>query len=94
MLPPAPPRAYSVWFIIERPFTALFLKQGKLKAKINDRQKSLNCIHFSLKAKDIVFIGLRDVLPCEIEFFLKYKIPCFTMREVDVLGIREVKIYR
>ena len=44
----------------------------------------------SLRAQDIVFIGLRDALPCEVVFFRKYGIAAFTMKEVDQLGIKEV----
>jgi hypothetical protein len=46
----------------------------------------------SLRAQDVVFIGLRDALPCEVVFFNKYKIPAFTMKEIDQLGIKEVSL--
>ena len=44
----------------------------------------------SLHAHDVVLIGIRDSLPCEVVFFEKYKIPVFSMKEVDRLGIQEV----
>jgi arginase family enzyme len=41
--------------------------------------------------KHIAFIGLREIDPHESIFIDKFNIPCFSMREVDILGIREVR---
>ncbi|GFO10944.1 Arginase [Plakobranchus ocellatus] len=43
-----------------------------------------------LSAKDIVYIGLRDVDPAENLIIKKMGIPSFSMQEVDALGIKEV----
>uniref|UniRef100_T1IIL6 Arginase n=1 Tax=Strigamia maritima TaxID=126957 RepID=T1IIL6_STRMM len=44
----------------------------------------------SLRAKDIVYIGLRDVEPLERLILEKYGIRVFAMHDVDRLGILEV----
>ncbi|GFS11477.1 arginase [Elysia marginata] len=43
-----------------------------------------------LSAKDVVYIGLRDVDPAERLFIEKLGITSFSMQEVDKFGIREV----
>jgi arginase family enzyme len=44
-----------------------------------------------LSSKRIAFIGLREIDPYESLFIDKLNIPCFSMKEVDQLGIKEVK---
>lgn len=47
-------------------------------------------ISASLKGKDVVFIGLRDIDSGEVEILQKYGIKYFSMQEVDAYGIKDV----
>ena len=44
----------------------------------------------SLGTGDLVFIGLRDVEPIELDYLKTMKITYFTMKEIDQLGIDKV----
>jgi len=43
-----------------------------------------------LKAENVAFIGVRDLDPGERAFIRKHDLQCFTMKEIDLLGIGEV----
>lgn len=43
-----------------------------------------------ISTDDIVFIGLRDVEPIELDYLKQFKITYFTMKEIDRLGIAKV----
>ena len=45
-----------------------------------------------LSSKRVAFIGLREIDPFESIFIDKLDIPSYSMREVDTLGIREVRV--
>ena len=51
-----------------------------------------NCLPIKpcIDAKNIVFIGLRDVQSCELEIINKTKITYFTTQDIDKVGINEV----
>ena len=47
---------------------------------------------FRLKACDVAYIGLREVDPEETQIIQDLDMQAFSMRDVDELGIREVKM--
>ena len=47
---------------------------------------------YRLKACDVAYIGLREVDPEETQIIQDLDMQAFSMRDVDELGIREVKM--